>query len=163
MARNLPTLVPTLFPTLAALAAALALGACDQSAGSASNKAAAVDARSLPAQYTDALAKKANALFNDTIQSRAGAAGDRAANLARGEATNSTYEQLTGDRDCGEDCNGHDAGYAWARLHKAEDPNSCPNDKGDNFEDGCRAYGEHIQAARSEAKGDVLNGKDPPS
>jgi hypothetical protein len=146
--------------TLAAVVALASLAACDQtnpkgSDGSATPKASFV-------QYTDALAKKANALFGDTIESRARKAGDQAANRARNAMSSSNYEQTVGD--CvDDDCAGHNAGFAWAKSRKLEDAENCPSDRGDAFEDGCRAYGETIQSSRDDARSAALNGKDPSS
>ena len=147
-------------PFLAAIFAVASLAACDQ----AKTKASGGSTTPKPTfvQYTDALAKKANTLFGDTIESRAGKAGDQAANRARTTMSASNYEQTVGD--CADDdCAGHNAGFAWAKAKKLEDPGNCPSDRGDAFEDGCRAYGETIQGSRDDARSAVLNGKDPPS
>lgn len=127
-----------IFPTLAAIAALASLAACDQTNPKASEAGDPKPKTSL-VQYTDALAKKANALFGDTIESRAGAAGDRAADHARKALSSSSYEQVVGVSDCTDDCAGHDAGLAWARSKKIENPDDCPNEHGEAFEDGCRA------------------------
>jgi hypothetical protein len=152
---------------LAAFTAAVALAGCVQKpeggkVGKVSQNGADLP-KPLLVQYTDAIAKKANALFNDTIQTRAAKAGERAADEARNDAANSDFKRVTGDQSCEEDCAGHDTGYAWAKVHKTEKAVDCPNDKGEAFEEGCRAYGEYIQGARDDAKSAVLNGKDPPS
>jgi hypothetical protein len=150
-----------IFAILAVVGAVASVAACDQTTPKASETGGARPNPSL-VQYTDALAKKANALFGDTIESRAGKAGDQAANRARNAMSSSNYEQTVGD--CADDdCAGHDAGFAWAKGKKLEDAETCPSDRGDAFEDGCRAYGETIQGSRDDARGAVLNGKDPPS
>jgi hypothetical protein len=148
---------------LAAFAAVASLAACDQTNPKDKDSASLAKPSPPILQYGAALAKKANVLFGDTIQSRAGKAGDKAADHARNALVSDTYKQAVGDTECTQDCGGHDAGFALARSQKIEDPENCPKDRGDAFEEGCRAYGETIQDARDDARGAVLNGKDPPS
>jgi hypothetical protein len=152
-----------IFPILAAIAAVVTLAACDQLKSKDGEAAGAAKPKPPVVQYGEALAKRVNALFGDTLEKRAGTAGDQAADHARNAMSSGGYEQAVGDSDCTDDCAGHDAGFATARAKKIENPNNCPNDRGDAFEEGCRAYGETIQGARDDAHGAVMNGKEPPS
>ena len=151
-----------MFSTLAALVAVATLAGCDQSATKAKDSPSLAKPSPPIVVYGEALAKKANALFGDTIQSRAGKASEKAADQARNALASDTYQQAVDDSDCSEDCAGHNAGFALARAKKIEDPVNCPSDKGEAFEEGCRAYGETIEGARDDARSAVLNGKDPP-
>lgn len=69
---------------------------------------------------------------------------------AQDEIASSNYEDVNGDADCTQNCEGHEAGWAWAKEHDMA-PEDCPSDHGSSFEEGCKAYGEALSEAEDRA------------
>ena len=54
-----------------------------------------------------------------------------------------TYEDLNGTLGCTSDCQGHEAGFRWARDHEIADPTDCGG-RSRSFTEGCWAYAEAV-------------------
>jgi hypothetical protein len=117
----------------------------------------------------------ATALLCGACTSRADASDDEAEDnphyydgTEKGGETYPEYDDRRDDLDgsrgsfaedgCTVDCDGHEAGYAWAEEHGIEDPDDCGG-KSWSFEEGCRAYAE----GRADDPDDESDGSDDPS
>jgi hypothetical protein len=79
------------------------------------------------------------------------AQAEEKADEAAADATAGTYKTDIGSAACTEDCEGHDAGYAWAREHDVDDEALCPDAHGESFEEGCKAFVQAYADAHDEA------------
>lgn len=52
--------------------------------------------------------------------------------------------------DCG-DCARQEAGFAFARRRRIDDPDRCPS-ADEDFREGCRAWGERLEAEEARAE-----------
>lgn len=59
------------------------------------------------------------------------------------------FREVDPEHDCG-DCARQEAGFAYAQRRRLHNPDGCPRDDGD-FQEGCRAYGEHVEAREAQA------------
>ena len=55
---------------------------------------------------------------------------------APGQASARTF----GGYECTDDCVGHAAGYRWADANEITDADDCPENRSDEFYEGCLAY-----------------------
>ena len=63
-----------------------------------------------------------------------------------------TFEQADRTIECQPDCRAQERGFAYAREHQVEQPGDCDLTRGrpnadDDFIEGCRAYGQYLEAA----------------
>jgi hypothetical protein len=65
------------------------------------------------------------------------------------ELAHRRFAEVDPDHDC-DDCARQEAGFAFARRKRMIDPDRCPRDDED-FREGCRAYGERIEAEEAKA------------
>ena len=66
-----------------------------------------------------------------------------------------TYEEAGQPYGCTEDCGGHGAGYQWAIDNVVTSPDDCGGNSY-SFEEGCRSYGEEIDARVEEMRDEGL-------
>jgi hypothetical protein len=76
-------------------------------------------------------------------------AKDRLVRRLERELAHRRFAEIDPDHDCG-DCARQEAGFAFARQARMIDPDRCPPGDED-FREGCRAYGERIEAAEAKA------------
>lgn len=62
----------------------------------------------------------------------------------RRDALNGVHGTFDGE-GCTQDCNGHEAGYAWAEQKGITDPDHCGG-RSWSFIEGCKAYAEQASA-----------------
>jgi hypothetical protein len=74
---------------------------------------------------------------------------DRLVRRLERELAHMRFAEVDPDHDCG-DCARQEAGFAFARRQPMIDPDRCPRDDED-FREGCRAYGERIEAEEAKA------------
>jgi hypothetical protein len=63
-----------------------------------------------------------------------------------------TFEDADRTIECQPDCRQQERGFAYARDHRIEQPGDCDLARGrvsadDDFIEGCRAYGQYLEAA----------------
>lgn len=68
---------------------------------------------------------------------------DAAIEEAINEYSYSTYEDVFGYYQCTSDCEGHNAGFEWAKENGFLDSYQCDGSS-ESFVEGCQAYGEAI-------------------
>jgi len=77
------------------------------------------------------------------------------ANHSGVDATADSYGEDVETADCSHDCNGQEAGWAWARQHSIAGSIDCPNNANPAFREGCQAYADTYNAAHDAALSDV--------
>jgi hypothetical protein len=65
------------------------------------------------------------------------------------ELAHKRFGEVDPDHDC-DGCARQEAGFAFARRERMIDPDRCPSRDAD-FGEGCRAYGERIEAEEAKA------------
>jgi hypothetical protein len=68
---------------------------------------------------------------------------DEARDRAEDDLSNETYASTGAAYGCTGDCEGHEAGFRWAKEHSITD-GSC-NSNSDSFDEGCQAYADAIE------------------
>ena len=86
---------------------------------------------------------------NNSASARAQAAA------AAADATAGAYEDDAESADCGDDCKGQDAGWAWARRRHIAASIGCPASTAPSFREGCQAYADTYNAAHDGALSDA--------
>jgi hypothetical protein len=84
----------------------------------------------------------------DTQRPTTSAARDRAAAWLR----TARFEEADPSIACAPDCREQERGFAYARDHHVDQPGDCDLTRarlgaGDDFVEGCRAYGQYLEAA----------------
>lgn len=81
---------------------------------------------------------------------------DRAHDAATDWATGQSYEAVVGSVNCTDGCEGHEAGWQWAR----DNGDDCDGGSSESFREGCAAYVEAIEERVATAKAAFDKGDD---
>jgi len=80
---------------------------------------------------------------------------DEARDQAASEVADKSFEDVGDTGACTEDCGGHDAGFQYAKDNGLTSADDCPAGDSASFEEGCRAYGDAIDAAAQDKQDDA--------
>lgn len=74
---------------------------------------------------------------------------EAASERASEQLADQTYQEVAGSADCTEGCEGHDAGFEWAKEHGVTDPSECGGDS-QSFVEGCQSYASTLETKTEE-------------
>lgn len=74
---------------------------------------------------------------------------EAASERASAQLADQTYQEVSGSADCTEGCEGHDAGFEWAKEHGVTDQSECDGDS-QSFIEGCQSYASTLEAKTEE-------------
>lgn len=74
---------------------------------------------------------------------------EAASERASEQLADQTYQEVAGSADCTEGCEGHDAGFEWAKENGITDPSECSGDS-QSFIEGCQSYAATLETKTEE-------------